>query len=79
MNNGFYEKVKANIPDEIIPKVIDEEKDWTKEFKENDFDLIVNNMSLHWVNDLENSINNFKQTLEPDGVFIASAFGGDTL
>lgn len=36
-------------------------------------------MTLHWVNDLLGTFNSFNKTLEPDGVFMASTFGGDTL
>jgi hypothetical protein len=63
IDSGFYEKQKSNIPNEIIPKIIDEESDWLKEFKENEFDLIVNNMNLHWINDLDSTFNAFRHTL----------------
>eukprot|EP00347_Sterkiella_histriomuscorum_P009114 403342468 len=79
IETGFYEKLGVNQPDQIIPKVLDEETDWAKEFKNDSLDLIVNNMSLHWVNDLHGTLNNFRQSLEPDGLFMASAIGGDTL
>jgi len=39
----------------------------------------VSNCNLHFFNDLEGSLSAYRETLIPDGVFIASAFGGDTL
>lgn len=60
------------------PVVLDDEK-WLDTFKENQFDLIVNNMTLHWVNEIEDTLRAFNKTLEPDGVFMSSSLGGDTL
>ncbi|KAL1917902.1 uncharacterized protein VTP21DRAFT_3736 [Calcarisporiella thermophila] len=48
-------------------------------FKENTFDAIVSNLSLHWVNDLPGALIQANKALREDGVFIASMFGGDTL
>ncbi len=59
--------------------VIDEESQWAEKFKDAELDLIVSNMTLHWVNDLEATFKSFNDSLVPDGVFMASAFGGDTL
>lgn len=36
-------------------------------------------MTLHWVNEIEQSFKNFLHTLEADGVFISTSFGGNTL
>ena len=36
-------------------------------------------MTLHWINDLESTFGAFRDTLQPDGVFMASCYGGDTL
>ena len=57
-----------------------EEIDWQNEFGQvEQFDLIISNMSLHWVNDLEGVFNQFLHTLEPDGAFISASLGGDSL
>ncbi|XP_039593820.1 arginine-hydroxylase NDUFAF5, mitochondrial isoform X1 [Polypterus senegalus] len=48
-------------------------------FKENTFDLVVSNLSLHWVNDLPGSLKQINNILKPDGVFIGAVVGGDTL
>ena len=34
---------------------------------------------MHWVNDLEGTLKGFRESLEPDGVFLGSIMGGDTL
>ena len=52
MENGFYEKIGTNVPDEMVPVVVDEETKWQTMFKENQLDLIVNNMTIHWLNEL---------------------------
>ena len=57
-----------------------EETEWQDNFGDSEqFDLIINNMSLHWLNDVEQSLNNFLQSLVPDGAFIAASLGGETL
>jgi len=36
-------------------------------------------MDLHWFNDLESALKNFHSNLVPDGAFISTSLGGDTL
>jgi NADH dehydrogenase [ubiquinone] 1 alpha subcomplex assembly factor 5 len=36
------------------------------------FDLVVANLSLHWVNDLPGALIQIRRTLRPDGLFLAS-------
>jgi SAM-dependent methyltransferase len=43
------------------------------------FDLIASPLALHWVNDLPGALIQLRQTLKPDGLLLASLFGGDTL
>lgn len=43
------------------------------------FDLVLSNISLHWVNDLPGALVQARQALKPDGLFLASMLGGDTL
>lgn len=43
------------------------------------FDLVVSNLSLHWVNDLPGALIQVRRALRPDGLFLAALFGGDTL
>ena len=42
-------------------------------------DLIYSTLNLHSVNDLPGMLLQIKKTLKPDGLFIASMFGGETL
>ena len=49
------------------------------QFEENSLDLVVSSLSLHWVNDLPGCFNAIMKSLKPDGVFMASMYGGETL
>ena len=42
-------------------------------------DLIVSNMTLHWVNNLEGTFAAYRESLQPNGVFMGTLLGGDTL
>jgi SAM-dependent methyltransferase len=48
-------------------------------FAENSFDLIVSNLSLHWINDLPGAFVQIKRALRPGGLFLAALPGGETL
>ncbi len=48
-------------------------------FAANAFDLVISGLSLHWVNDLPGTLLQVRRTLAPDGLFLATMFGGDTL
>jgi SAM-dependent methyltransferase len=41
-------------------------------FAPESFDLVVANLSLHWVNDLPGALIQLRQALRPDGLFLAS-------
>ena len=43
------------------------------------FDLIISNLSLHWVNDLPGALIQIRRALKPDGLFLAAMLGGETL
>lgn len=43
------------------------------------FDLVVSNLSLHWVNDLPGALAQIRMALRPNGLFLAALFGGETL
>jgi NADH dehydrogenase [ubiquinone] 1 alpha subcomplex assembly factor 5 len=45
----------------------------------NQYDLIISNLSMHWINDLPEVYKKLFNCLKPDGCFIGSMFGGDTL
>ncbi|MCK8785636.1 methyltransferase domain-containing protein [Roseomonas sp. NAR14] len=48
-------------------------------FAPGSFDLIVANLSLHWVNDLPGALLQLRRALAPDGLFLASLPGLGTL
>ncbi|AWK87913.1 methyltransferase domain-containing protein [Azospirillum thermophilum] len=48
-------------------------------FAPESFDLVVSNLSLHWVNDLPGALVQIRQALKPDGFFCAALLGGETL
>lgn len=48
-------------------------------FAPDSFDLVVSNLSLHWVNDLPGALLQMRQILKPDGFFCGAMLGGDTL
>ena len=48
-------------------------------FKAESFDLIINLMTLHGVNQVPTVLARLKSLLEPDGLFIGALFGGQTL
>lgn len=56
--------------------VVDEEQ---LPFQKDSVDLVISNLSLHWVNNLPGTFSQIMQCLKNDGVLLASIFGGDTL
>lgn len=48
-------------------------------FAPQSFDLIVSPLALHWINDLPGALIQLRITLVPDGLLLASLFGGETL
>ena len=48
-------------------------------FKGGVFDLVISNLAMHWVNDLPGALLQANRVLKPDGLFLASIFGGETL
>jgi len=47
--------------------------------QEDNFDLIIHAMGLHWANDPVGQLVQMRRALEPDGLMIAAFFGGQTL
>ncbi|MFY0682017.1 MAG: methyltransferase domain-containing protein [Thalassovita sp.] len=56
--------------------VADEE---TLDLPQGQFDLVIHAMSLHWANDPVGQIIQCRRALQPDGLFLATMFGGQTL
>lgn len=46
---------------------------------EEQYDAVISNLSLHWINDLPQTLKNINRILKPDGLFMGTIFGGDTL
>jgi len=43
------------------------------------FDLVIHDLHLHWANDLVGQLVQSRRALVPDGLFIGTLFGGQTL
>ncbi|HCR85047.1 MAG TPA: hypothetical protein DIV86_00035 [Alphaproteobacteria bacterium] len=59
--------LKINCDEEFLP------------FRNESFDLVLSNLSLHWVNDLVGSLVQIKNILKKDGMFLGAMFGSKTL
>lgn len=69
------DNVQHNVPS--IKVQMDEEGAFS--FDKDSLDCVMSNLSLHWVNDLPGCLAQIQKSLKPDGVFIGSMFGGETL
>jgi NADH dehydrogenase [ubiquinone] 1 alpha subcomplex assembly factor 5 len=47
--------------------------------KSGSLDLVLSTLDLHWTNDLPGALLQLRQALKPDGLLLASLFGGETL
>ncbi|GAA5894256.1 hypothetical protein JCM5296_004696 [Sporobolomyces johnsonii] len=70
------EDIETEVP---LERLHLDEEELASHFEENSHDAIMSCLSLHWINDLPGTLIQIKRTLRPDGVFIGSMFGGDTL
>lgn len=57
---------------------VNTDEEWIP-FRNEAFDLIVAELCLHWTNDLPGSLIQLRRTLQPDGLFLGTVFGGQTL
>ncbi len=48
-------------------------------FAPRSLDLLLSNLSLHWVNDLPGALSQIRHALKPDGLLLAALFGAETL
>ncbi|KAK4049618.1 hypothetical protein OIO90_005377 [Microbotryomycetes sp. JL221] len=72
----LYRDVEEEFDVPVERIVCDEE---SLPFEEDSQDAIMSCLALHWVNDLPGTLIQIRRTLRPDGVFIGSMYGGDTL
>ena len=80
LDRDIDQKLDFQFPGTVTKVVGDEEKFDHEILKKSDvFDLVVSNLSLHWINDLPQSLANINRILKPDGLFMGTLFGGDTL
>ncbi len=64
----------AQLPGSIVVPAVD-----VLTLEQNQHDLIVHAMSLHWANDPVGQLIQCKRALKEDGLFLSIAFGGQTL
>lgn len=63
----------------LVQHVADEEAFNHECLQDNSYDVVISNLSLHWINDLPQTLANINRVLKPDGMFMGTIFGGDTL
>lgn len=59
------------------PIALTADEEWLP-FADGVFDLVLSNLSLHWVNDLPGALVQIRRALKPDGLFLGTLFGGGT-
>ncbi len=79
---GIRDLIQSDLAHEMVARaeglrvVADEE---FMPFADHSLDLVLSNLSLHWVNDLPGALIQIRRMLRPDGLFLASLLGGETL
>lgn len=74
------DSINDKFPGTVIRNVGDEEAFDHECLSESDqYDAVISNLSLHWINDLPQTLANINRVLKPDGLFMGTIFGGDTL
>lgn len=58
--------------------VVVADEEWLP-FAAGGFDLVLSCLALHWVNDLPGALLQIRQSLRPDGLFLATLIGGESL
>lgn len=76
MSPGQLSQAETTPGVKVTRKEMDEEE---FDFEENSLDLVISSLNLHWVNDLPGCFQRIMRSLKPDGCFMASLFGGETL
>lgn len=75
-NKEKYKNVSKTLPKNIFPVLINQD---TWPFKDNSLNGIINNLSLHCVEDLEVHLGKLNSSLISDGFILANAFASQTL
>ncbi|MBL41808.1 MAG: SAM-dependent methyltransferase [Rhodospirillaceae bacterium] len=79
VENNFFSSKKIN---NLISLGINGDIEINQEYipvAHNTIDLVISNLTFHWANDLVGILYQINQTLKPDGFFLASLFGENTL
>ncbi len=61
----------------ITRHVLDDEE--SLPFEAGSFDMVMSNLSMHWINNLPGVLTQINNVLKPDSPFIGAMLGGDTL
>ncbi|XP_059608963.1 arginine-hydroxylase NDUFAF5, mitochondrial [Phlebotomus argentipes] len=69
----------TSTPGVRVTKTEVDEEVFSESIEDDSVDLVISNLSLHWINDLPGCFVRIMKCLRPDGVFMASLFGGETL
>lgn len=62
-----------------VKRVVVDEECLSRMIEPESVDLVISNLTLHWVNNLPMCFDEIMKVLKRDGVFMAAIFGGDTL
>ncbi|MGI4776414.1 MAG: methyltransferase domain-containing protein [Janthinobacterium lividum] len=76
MLDSFKHQYKWQIDEELITSRLIE---YNPDIGENYFDLINFSLGLHWINNVEEFLEQIYSLLKSDGIFIANFIGGDSL
>ncbi len=74
---GIKDLYTLDIAEKLSPKIQADEE--YLPFAAESFNLIISPLNLHTINDLPGSLAQIKRALKPDGLFMATLFGGETL
>lgn len=80
LHRDINEKTDSVFNGKVLRVVADEEAfDDEVLLADEQYDAVISNLSLHWINDLPQALKNINRVLKPDGLFMGTIFGGDTL
>lgn len=80
LERDISESFNTKFEGKIIRNVADEETFDHECLQQPDqYDAVISNLSMHWINDLPQALAKINRVLKPDGVFMGTIFGGDTL
>lgn len=79
LTRDIKEAYNTNFKGKVSRFVTDEETFQHPSLEPNSFDAVISNLSLHWINDLPTTMMNISRVLKPDGLFMGTLIGGDTL